>query len=117
MRPLGTLPFQASAIRRLRKPKHCARKSPRFRQWLTQPPARSARRNEAPRAAYSPAGRLLVMRIHVACGPQSADRVEQRFDLKPKRLIGDTAYGTAAMLGWMVDEKAIEPHVPVWDKT
>jgi hypothetical protein len=21
------------------------------------------------------------------------------------------------MLGWMVDEKAIEPHVPVWDKT
>jgi transposase len=45
------------------------------------------------------------------------DRVEQRFDLKPKRLIGDTAYGTAAMLGWMVDEKAIEPHVPVWDKT
>ncbi len=45
------------------------------------------------------------------------DRVEQRFDLKPKRLIGDTAYGTAAMLGWMVDQKAIEPHVPVWDKT
>src|SRR5690348_18282413 len=77
MRPLGTLPFQASAIRRLRKPKHCARKSPRFRQWLTQPPARSARRNEAPRAAYSPAGRLLVMRIHVACGPQSADSVEK----------------------------------------
>jgi transposase len=45
------------------------------------------------------------------------DRVEQRFDLQPKRLIGDTAYGTAEMLGWMVDEKAIEPHVPVWDKT
>lgn len=45
------------------------------------------------------------------------DRVEQRFDLKPERLIGDTAYGTAEMLGWMVDEKAIEPHVPVWDKT
>ncbi len=45
------------------------------------------------------------------------DRVEERFDLKPQRLIGDTAYGTAAMLGWMVDEKQIEPHVPVWDKT
>ncbi len=44
------------------------------------------------------------------------DRVEQRFDLKPKRLIGDTAYGTARMLGWLVDEKAVEPHVPVWDK-
>jgi len=45
------------------------------------------------------------------------DRVEERFDLKPERLIGDTAYGTAAMLAWMVDEKDIEPHVPVWDRT
>jgi transposase len=45
------------------------------------------------------------------------ERVEDRFDLKPDRLIGDTNYGTAAILGWMVDEKHIEPHVPVWDKT
>ena len=44
------------------------------------------------------------------------DRVEERFDIKPTHLIGDTAYGTDEMLGWMVDEKAIEPHVPVWDK-
>ena len=45
------------------------------------------------------------------------DRVEERFDLKPHRLVGDTAYGTAPMLSWMVEEKRIEPHVPVWDKT
>ena len=45
------------------------------------------------------------------------DRVEDRFDLKPERLIADTAYGTAPMLGWMVEEKGIEPHVPVWDRT
>ena len=45
------------------------------------------------------------------------ERVEERFDLKPERLIGDMAYGTAEILGWMVDEKQIEPHVPVWDKT
>jgi len=45
------------------------------------------------------------------------DRVEERFNLKPQRLIADTAYGTAPMLGWMVEEKAIEPHVPVFDKT
>ena len=44
------------------------------------------------------------------------ERVETRFDLKPQRLIGDTNYGTAAILGWMVDEKQIEPHVPVWSK-
>lgn len=45
------------------------------------------------------------------------DRAEQRFDLKPARLIGDTAYGTAPMLAWMVKTKGIEPHVPVWDRT
>lgn len=45
------------------------------------------------------------------------DRVEARFGVKPQRLVGDTAYGTASMLGWMVHEKGIEPHVPVWDKT
>lgn len=45
------------------------------------------------------------------------DRVEERFDIKPERLIADTAYGTAPMLGWIVEEKAIEPHIPVWDKT
>lgn len=44
------------------------------------------------------------------------DRVEHRFGAKPKRLIGDTAYGTAEMLAWMVDQKDIEPHVPVWEK-
>jgi hypothetical protein len=45
------------------------------------------------------------------------ERVERRFELKPERLIGDMAYGAADLLGWMVNEKAIEPHVPVWDKT
>jgi transposase len=42
-------------------------------------------------------------------------RVEHRFAIKPKKLIGDTAYGIASMLGWLVD-KQIEPHVPVWEK-
>jgi hypothetical protein len=45
------------------------------------------------------------------------ERVEERFDLKPARLIGDTAYGAAPMLGWLVDEKQIAPHIPVWDRT
>ena len=34
------------------------------------------------------------------------DRVEDRFGIKPHRLIGDTAYGTAAMLNWMVEDKS-----------
>jgi hypothetical protein len=45
------------------------------------------------------------------------DRVERRFGMKPHRLVGDTAYGTAPMLAWMVEDKGIAPHVPVWDKT
>lgn len=45
------------------------------------------------------------------------DRVEDRFGIKPTHLIGDTAYGTSAMLGWLVTEKQIEPHIPVWDKS
>lgn len=45
------------------------------------------------------------------------DRVERSFRLKPRRLVGDTAYGTAPMLAWMVDEKSIEPHVPVWERS
>src|ERR1043166_4347099 len=44
------------------------------------------------------------------------ERVEKRFNPKPQRLIGDTNYGTAEILGGMVDEKQIEPHAPVWDK-
>jgi transposase len=44
------------------------------------------------------------------------DRVAGRFGVRPKRLIGDTAYGTAEMVAWMVEEKAIEPHVPLWEK-
>jgi len=40
-----------------------------------------------------------------------------RFDLKPERLIGDMAYGNAELLGWMVNDRGIEPHVPVWDRT
>jgi transposase len=45
------------------------------------------------------------------------ERVQERFDLKPARLIADTAYGTAPILEWVVEKKTIEPHIPVLDKT
>jgi transposase len=45
------------------------------------------------------------------------NRVEDKFDIKPDRLVADTAYGSAPMLHWLVDEKAIEPHVSVWEKS
>src|SRR5580704_3077743 len=45
------------------------------------------------------------------------DRTEQRFNLKPKRLAADTAYGTGKFLGWLVKKKKIIPHIPVWEKS
>jgi transposase len=44
------------------------------------------------------------------------ERVKGRFGVETKKLIGDTAYGTAEFLNWMVNEANIEPHVPVWDR-
>src|SRR5262245_31916623 len=51
----------------------------------------------------------------VTATPVMLDRTEGTFGLKPKRLIADTAYGTGRFLGWLVKEKAITPHIPVWD--
>ncbi len=45
------------------------------------------------------------------------DRTMDRFDLSPERLIADTAYGSAAMLNWLVEGRGIEPHIPVIDKS
>lgn len=45
------------------------------------------------------------------------ERTMDRFGLYPESLAGDTAYGTANMLGWLVYEHGIEPHIPVFDKS
>ena len=44
------------------------------------------------------------------------ERVDKRFHIKPRKLMGDTAYGASHMIGWLV-EHGIEPHSPVWDKS
>lgn len=44
------------------------------------------------------------------------DRVEDRFKIKPRKFIGDTAYGAAKNIEWLVNTKGIEPHVPVFEK-
>jgi hypothetical protein len=45
------------------------------------------------------------------------DRAAEQFDLAPPRLVADAGYGSAEMLGWLVDERSIEPHVKVFDKS
>ena len=44
-------------------------------------------------------------------------RAKERFDLHPERLAADTAYGSAEMLNWLVNDQRIQPHVPVFDKS
>ncbi|NIP13692.1 MAG: IS1182 family transposase [Desulfuromonadales bacterium] len=44
-------------------------------------------------------------------------RTRERFGLYPGMLAADTAYGSAEMLGWLVEERGIEPHIPVFDKS
>jgi hypothetical protein len=55
--------------------------------------------------------------FEVASTQTMIERVEERFEIKPEKLIGDTAYGSAGLLGWLVEEQDITPHVPVWDKS
>src|SRR5215472_15393397 len=37
--------------------------------------------------------------------------------LWPERLVADTGYGSAEMLNWLVNDRGIEPHIPVFDKS
>ncbi len=58
-----------------------------------------------------------VRQAEVTAAKTMIERSEERFNLYPERLAGDAAYGSAEMLGWLVHERGIEPHVPVFDKS
>ena len=45
------------------------------------------------------------------------ERTADRFGIWPERLAADTGYGSAENLAWLVHERGIEPHVPVFDKS
>ena len=44
-------------------------------------------------------------------------RTPERFGIWPERLAADTGYGDAANLAWLVHERGIEPHIPVFEKS
>ena len=58
-----------------------------------------------------------IRQDEVGAAKTMIERTEQRFGLKPERLVGDTAYGAAPMLNWLVEDKGIAPHIPVFDKS
>ena len=49
-------------------------------------------------------------------GKAMLDRTTEQFDVTPSRLVADGGYGSAEMVGWLVDERGIEPHVNLIDK-
>ena len=58
-----------------------------------------------------------IRQAEVLAAKRMVERSMERFDLYPERLIGDSAYGSAEMLNWLVNDQGIEPHVPVFDKS
>jgi len=57
-----------------------------------------------------------IRQAEVGAARTMIERTEDRLGLCPERLAADSAYGSAEMLGWLV-ERAIEPHIPVFDKS
>lgn len=58
-----------------------------------------------------------VRQAEVTAAKTMIARSADRFDVRPARLAADTGYGSAEMLAWLVDERGIEPHIPVFDKS
>ena len=58
-----------------------------------------------------------IRQAEVGAARTMIERAEERLELCPERIAADSAYGSAEMLGWLVDERAIEPHIPVLDKS
>jgi transposase len=53
----------------------------------------------------------------VTAAKRMIDRVQNDLGIWPRKLIADTGYGSAEMLAWLVHERDIEPHIPVFDKS
>ena len=57
-----------------------------------------------------------IRQAEVTAAKRMIERAAAHHGLQPHRLIGDTGYGSAEMLSWLVDNKGIEPHIPVFEK-
>ena len=58
-----------------------------------------------------------IRQAEVTAAKRMIERSRERFGLWPEKLAADTRFGSAAMLGWLVHEQGIEPHIPVFDKS
>jgi len=58
-----------------------------------------------------------IRQAEVGAAKTMIERTQERFGIMPERLAADSAYGSAAALNWIINEKKIVPHIPVIDKS
>ena len=58
-----------------------------------------------------------IRQAEVGAAQTMIERTQDRFGLWPERLAADSAYGSADNLAWLVHDRGIEPHIPVFDKS
>ena len=58
-----------------------------------------------------------VRQAEVTAAKRMIERVHHDLGLWPRKLIADTGYGSAEMLAWLVHQRDIHPHIPVFDKS
>ena len=58
-----------------------------------------------------------IRQAEVLAAKRMIVRTTESQALQPRRLLGDSAYGSAETLSWLVSERGIEPHVTVFDKS
>jgi hypothetical protein len=58
-----------------------------------------------------------IRQAEVGAAKTMLDRTAEQFEVAPSRLVADGGYGSAEMVGWLVDERGIEPHVKLMDKS
>jgi transposase len=58
-----------------------------------------------------------IRQAEVGASRTMIERTAACFGIKPEWLVGDTAYGSAPNLDWLVNEQKIAPYIPVIDKS
>ena len=58
-----------------------------------------------------------IRQAEVLAQRRMIERTQDRFGLWPEKLVADTAYSSAPNLAWLVEERGIEPHIPVFEKS
>ncbi|QAY78171.1 transposase [Sphingosinicella sp. BN140058] len=58
-----------------------------------------------------------IRQAEVTAQRRMIERTQDRFGIWPQKLVADTGYGSAENLAWLVHERGIEPHIPVFEKS